>query len=294
MTESDRRALVEYYKRGAMDSEVRTLAVGGFGGVPVSDVIVRHLEKKRHNWPLQKFSTTYKTIRDTNKIFFAKSDASVEFVEEGAAYTESAPKIHGHEMELFKIGGLCLATEELVQDSGIDIEQLLGDSFGRSLSIKLEQMFIDGNGDKKPRGFLLDAQTVGAAGSTVAYGDLAKLFKALDESMLPYAVWLVNRDTFALLSGLSDSSGNRCLIPDTTGETAGYIFGKPVYITFLPSKKPIALGDFSQYVTVEQPAFIRRLEEKFRDSGNVGFIYRQRINGRLSDSNSIFALELGA
>ena len=290
MLEKSGSVFVEYLRHGKEKPELRALTTAG---IQVSNEMSELLDHEARSWPVQQLATTYRTERNMPKVSIVMSDAEVQFFNESDAYGSTNPIMAGFSLELHKIGGIVVASEELIQDSGVDVELLLARSFGRSLSVKLEDAFINGDGIGKPKGFVQDCQIVSAAGSTVVYGDIESLYKSLDEKLLPNASWLVNRETLALLSKLSDGSGSRCLIPDTTGETAGYLFGKPTYVSFLPPEKPIAFGDFSQYVIVEKPATIRRLVQKYGDYGQVGFLFQERLDGRLFNPDAVLALEMG-
>lgn len=291
MTENQVKAFAEYCRRGVIEPEIRALTTAGLG-FPLSPTMLVYLEKEESRWPVQKLASTFQSQVGVSKVAYAMADPQPEIIAEGGAYPETTPEFDGCELQLYKIGGLAKVSEELMFDAGIDIEKLLGNSFGRALAIKREKTFINGDGVGKPRGFLIDCQTVNAAGTVVSYSDVVTLYQKLTEETIAFSSWLTNRDTLPLLTEMVDAAGNKVLTPDLSGETAGFILGLPVYVTFMPTDKPLAFGDFSKFVIMEQIASIKRLEERFKEFGIVGFTFFQRLSGRLVDTSAIAALSL--
>jgi HK97 family phage major capsid protein len=171
-----------------------------------------------------------------------------------------------------------------------NLEQWLIDTFGYTNGLAMETAFINGDGSSKPRGFLLDAEPVAAAAQAVAYDDLLKMFADLKTGYFSRAVWLMNVNTLTAIMKLKDTSGRylyQPFFPKTPTDPIAQILGKPVVLSanmpdIAAGAKPVALGDFKAYRIHDRAGFsIQRLNERYADTGFIGFKGYQRTDGKL-------------
>ena len=115
---------------------------------------------------------------------------------EAASFTASQPAFNKVEMKLKKLIGLCYATEELLQDSGIGIEQVLMQIFAQEIAFKMGDALINGSGAGMPQGVLNAPALVsvsketGQAAATFLFENLNKMYSRMYAPSRANAVWL--------------------------------------------------------------------------------------------------------
>jgi HK97 family phage major capsid protein len=83
---------------------------------------------------------------------------SAAWLDESAAFVESDDQFGQATLSAWKAGRLVKATLELLEDAFFDVEKYLANSIGQTIGILESAAFVSGDGTKKPRGFILDAQ----------------------------------------------------------------------------------------------------------------------------------------
>ena len=83
------------------------------------------------------------------------------------------------------------------------------------------------------------------------------------------------------------------------GETH-MLLGHPVYVCkslddFAPGSKSVLFGDFDRFWIGDRGnRSIKRLSEKYADSGQVGFIVSERVDAKLVDPKAVKVLQTKA
>jgi HK97 family phage major capsid protein len=298
--------IVEYLRTGLV-YESRSMTAGESGGylIPQSWE-AQILEKERELFVMRNLADVQMSETDRN-IPVADDYGESRWIKEGDAYPESDASFKSKQMEAYKIGRICKVSEELLQDNSYNLEQWLIGTFSYTSGRAMEEAYINGDGNGKPKGFLLDADVVTSGGTALAYDDLLKLLAALKTEFLHNATWLMNINTLCGVMNLKDNSGaylykpfdefRKLTIPENN-VPIGEIFGRPIILSSLmpefdAGKKPIALGDFKRYRIHDRAGFsIQRLNEKYADTGFIGFRGMQRTDGKLLIPEAIKVLEV--
>lgn len=103
----------------------------------------------------------------------------------------------------------------------------------------------------------------------------------------------MNDETVLAIRLMKDDNGNYLW-----NHSKDTILGKPVYINnCMPSiasgAKPISFGDFSFYWIVERdPLIVRVLKEKFIESGQIGNLGYEFLDGKLIRPEAVKVLQL--
>lgn len=187
---------------------------------------------------------------------------------------------------------------EWEQDEGVnmisELPAMMGERFGRALN----EHFTTGDGSSKPTGFVTDATTGETAAVSALTGDnMIDLIHSVDIAYRtgPNVGFQLNDATAAALRKLTvGASDDRYLWepsyqlgqPDT-------IFGYKAYINpdmadIGASAKSVAFGDWSKYIIRQVSGFnVRRLDERYADELEVGFLAWARYDGKLLDTAAI-------
>lgn len=146
--------------------------------------------------------------------------AAVAWTDEETAATEGSPTFGQVSLTAKKLDGLATVSNELLQDSGIDITGLLSEQFGYAVSAELDNQVLNGTGSPCS-GTLTSA--VGAdvklsSGNTnfsaITADDLSNAIYQLEGGYLADAQFIVNRIGLHYIRTLKDSNN-------------AYVFAKP-------------------------------------------------------------------
>ena len=165
-----------------------------------------------------------------------------------------------------------------------------------------EDAFLNGNGVGKPTGIFdktAGAQIGVTAGSATAItaDEIIDLFYSLDGAYRREAIWVLNDTTIKAIRKLKDNNGQYLWQPALHEGTFDTLLGKRIFTSpYVPEigagKKSIAFGDFSFYwIGDRQGITFRRLNERYAESGQVGFLASKRLDGKLVLPEAIKVLQ---
>lgn len=240
-----------------------------------------------------------------HKINIAASTPAAAWIEEGEALTFGDATFDQIILDAHKLHVAVKVTEELLYDSMFDIENYLFDAFGKALANAEEDAFINGNGDGKPLGILAatgGAQTgVTTASSTAITADeVINLVYSLKRPYRKNAVFIMNDQTIAAIRKLKDGNGMYMWQPALTAGEPDRLLGYPVHTSqFMPTiaagAKTIAFGDFSYYNIGDRGSrSLGELRELFAGNGMVGFLAKERVDGKLVLPEAVQCLQMKA
>ena len=182
-------------------------------------------------------------------------------------------------------------------DTAFPLENYLLGAFARRFGRAEEAAFLNGSGVDRPSG-LLGATGAGvgvtaASATAITYDEVVKLYFSLKAEHRASAIFLMHDDTAMALRTLKDTAGN--LLWNAERDT---IFGKPVVTS--PSmplaaaeKKAIVFGDLSHYWVIErQPLSIKRLNERYSEQNEIGFMAFERLDGKLILPEAVKVLQM--
>jgi HK97 family phage major capsid protein len=197
-------------------------------------------------------------------------------------------------------------SRQLLQDSGVNVDPLMARLLGERLARSQSAHFTTGTGTAQPEGVQTNAAIgkTGATGQTtsVIWNDLVDLVHSVDTAYWgPGASFMMNPATWGTVLKLRDDSGGaglgRPLVePAVTTEAARTLMGFPVVLNpdmpvMAANAKSILFGDFRAYYVIRDVAGfeLTRLEERWADFYQVGFVGFQRSDGLVQDANAVKA-----
>lgn len=235
-----------------------------------------------------------------HKIPVVSSRGEASWIEEEGPIPEDDDVFGQQYLDAHKVGCLIKVSEELLNDSAFDLESYFVAEFARRIGRKEEEAFLSGNGASKPSGVLESAEVgvTSASATTVTADELIDLFSSLDAPYRVNAVWLVNDSTMRVIRKLKDQNGQylwQKALHEGEHET---LLGKPIFHSpYAPElaagAKAIAFGDFSYYwIGDRQGISFRRLNERYADTGQVGFLATKRVDGKLILPEAVKVLQM--
>lgn len=226
---------------------------------------------------------------------------------EEAAFNEASPTFDEITFTPTKLTRLVKVSDELVADSRIDLmRQVLIPDYEQAFAAAENDYFCFGSGTGgDPQGV-----TVGAANSgittdtstTLTADNIIDTYHALGYLYRQNACWLMNDSTIKQIRKLKESStGNYLWQPGLQANQPDTILGRPVFtLNAMPEfgmagSRVIVFGDLNYFWIVDfGQESIRRLDELYAGTGQVGFRAYRRISSYVMFSEAIVYTATGS
>jgi len=184
------------------------------------------------------------------------SYSTAGIVAEGGLKPESDPVFAQITLGAFKYAFLIQASEELVQDSGIDLVDFFSRQGGRALAQAADLHYISGNGTTQPNG-IVTAASVGVTGGAGVAGaftadNLIDLFFSVIAEYRRQGWWLMADSALKTARKLKDTTNQYLWEPGLTLGEESTLLGRPVVsdtnvADVALSAKSVIFGDMSAY-----------------------------------------------
>jgi HK97 family phage major capsid protein len=220
---------------------------------------------------------------------------------EGAEITKSKPKFGRIELKLSKLAAVAYVTSEMLEDSPISMEPLLGSMFSEAMAFQIDEDIVNGTGVGQAMGILNGPSLVTVAieseqaDLTILTQNIIKMWSRIMSRSHGNAIWLANQDCFPQLASLEQAVG-------TGGSTAGLLqtatngvtgaplmtlLGRQLFLTehaqTLGDVGDIILADMRQYLVGEKAGGAIKtatsIHLKFLED-EVAFRFTTRLDGQ--------------
>lgn len=231
------------------------------------------------------------TTSGEHKINIAATKPAAAWIEEGGALTFGDATFDQIMMDAYKLHVAIKVTEELLYDAAFNLEGYIIDQFGKALANAEEDAFLNGDGKGKPMG-VFDTTNGGQYNTTtstanISADDIINLVYTLKRPYRKSAVFITNDKTLASLRKLKDNNGAYLWQPALAAGEPDRLFGYAIHTSqFAPEaaagKATMAFGDFSYYNIGDRGSrSMQELKELFAGNGMVGYVMKERVDGRL-------------
>lgn len=238
-----------------------------------------------------------------HRINIAGTKPAAAWIDEGEELTFGDATFAQITMDAYKLHVAIKITEELLYDNAFDLESYIVNQFGKALGNAEEDAFLNGDGQGKPTG-IFNATGGGQIGVTatnkITSDDIISLIYALKRPYRKNASFILNDKTLAMLRKLKDENGAYLWQPSyQAGEPdrlCGYAVRTSAYAPIIEAGKPaIAFGDYSYYNIGDRGTrSFQELRELFAGNGMVGYVAKERVDGRLVLPEAVQILTLGS
>ena len=264
--------------------------------------------------PIRSIASVRQVSTSVYKKPFTIEGPAVGWVGETEARAQTAaPTLDELEFQAMELFAQPAATGALLDDAAINVEEWLAQEVQTAFAEQESAAFVNGNGDRRPRGFL-DYPTVannswtwgnigtistGADGAFVDSDALIDLVYELRAGYRQNAHFVMNRRTQAEVRKLKDADGNYLWAPATSAE------GKPTLMNFpiaesedMPDittdSSAIGFGDFGRGYLIVDRVGVRVLRDPFSAKPFVLFYTTKRVGGGVQDFDAIKLLNFSA
>jgi HK97 family phage major capsid protein len=281
------------------ESLVRNLEINMlyYGGMRQVSETIRTVSGERMSWP---------TADDT-------SNAGIQIGESKPVMPSGGGTGQGTDMTLAKVywdaykfsSQAILVPYELIQDSAFNLPEIIGELFGIRLGRITNTKFTVGSGSATPMGLVSKLVAIGQDTLTyptgyklgyiksinaarVIYDDVVNLEHSVDPAYRKNAMFMAHDQFYLSLRQLKDGVGRPLWASNIREGAPDSLDGHPCVINqdfdsaTTSGKNVLTYGDHSYYKirTVGETRFYR-LEERYRDTDQDGFIAMTREDGNL-------------
>jgi HK97 family phage major capsid protein len=316
-------AFAEYFRKGRdnnlHDLERKALNTGSDpdGGYLVPTEIETMIERvATADVAMRRLATVRQIGAPSYKKPVVTTGAAGGWLGETEEATETTtPKLSELEFTPGKLYAYPWATNDMLEDGVVDIEQWLTQEVEEIFVEKEGEAFITGTGIKKPRG-ILDYDTVAnasytwgklgyiASGASGAFhtdeGDaLINLVHALKRKYRNGASWLMNDLTMAGVRKIKDAEENYIWRPGLEVGVSDTLLGYPVEIDdYMPditaNSLSIAFGNFKRGYLIVDRRGIAIIRDQVTKPGYTKFNVSKRVGGGVQNFEAIKLLKFAA
>jgi HK97 family phage major capsid protein len=246
---------------------------------------------------MRRLATTI-TTRGEHKINIAATKPAAAWIEEGGALSFGDATFSQILLDAHKLHVAIKVTEELLYDNVFNLEGYILEQFGKALANAEEDSFLNGDGVGKPLGLF-----AAAGGGTVANtltaaiksDDVISLVYALKRPYRKNAAFIINDQNLAILRKLKDNNGAYIWQPSYQVGEPDRLLGYAVHTSAYAPLDAIAFGDYSYYNIGDRGSrSFSELRELFAGNGMIGYVAKERVDGKLILPEAVQILKLGA
>lgn len=193
---------------------------------------------------------------------------------------------------------LVLVSLQLMQDSVVDWQAFLAARFGSRLGRIINTHLTTGDGVSKPQGLITGATTgkTTASATAITFDEVIDLEHSVDVAYrnMGGAAFMAHDLIVSALRKLKDSTGQYLWQPSLQAGTPDSLHGYPLIVNndmdsaVTTGKKTLAFGNFRAGYVFRQVAGgqFMRLDERYADYLQVGFMSFTRIDGLVQDASA--------
>ena len=224
------------------------------------------------------------TTSGDHKINIAATNPAAAWIEEGGQLTFGEATFKQVLLDAHKLHVGIKVTEELLYDSAFNLEDYILEQFGKALANAEEDAFLNGDGTGKPTGIFQETNGGTHLTEVTAFksDDIINLIHALKRPYRKNAVFIMNDKLIATVRKLKDGNGAYMWQPSYQVGEPDTLLGYPVYTSAFAPEGKIAFGDFSYYNIGDRGTrSFKQLTELFAGNGMIGFVAKERVDGKL-------------
>ena len=246
---------------------------------------------------MRRLATTITTSGE-HKINIAATKPAASWIEEGGALTFGDATFSQILLDAHKLHVAIKVTEELLYDNAFNLEGYILDQFGKALANAEEDAFLNGDGTGKPLGLFAatgGGTVAGTLTAAIKSDDMLDLVYALKRPYRKTASFIMNDKTLASLRKLKDNNGAYIWQPSYQAGEPDRVLGYAVHTSAYAPEDAIAFGDYKYYNIGDRGTrSFAELRELFAGNGMIGYVAKERVDGKLILPEAVQILKLKA
>lgn len=279
-------------------SNVLQEGVDADGGYLVPEEYDRRLIDTLSEENIMRRLSTIITTSGEHKINIAATKPAASWIEEGGALTFGDATFSQILLDAHKLHVAIKVTEELLYDNAFNLEGYILDQFGKALANAEEDAFLNGDGTGKPLGLFAatgGGTVAGTLTAAIKSDDMLDLVYALKRPYRKTASFIMNDKTLASLRKLKDNNGAYIWQPSYQAGEPDRVLGYAVHTSAYAPEDAIAFGDYKYYNIGDRGTrSFAELRELFAGNGMIGYVAKERVDGKLILPEAVQILKLKA
>jgi len=292
------------YLRKGLQTELVTKSLSSnedSGGVLITPDLHNQIISSVHNKSIMRL------LASSENISTSALDIVIEDGKFGFGWVENTekrddtetPKLKKKTIHVHEVFAQPKATQRLIDDSAINIESWLSERLSDSFARAENEVFLNGDGDKKPFGLLRNNQIERIeVGANVTPEILLNLINHLDEEYISSATFLMNRATLSIIQGMKDENGRFIWQQSMSDPLKQTIFGVPVVcMSHMPNiadnALAIAVGDFKATYKIVDRSNVSIMRDPYTDKPFVKFYAVKRVGGDVVNPDAMKFAKFG-
>lgn len=231
-----------------------------------------------------------------HKINIAATKPAASWIEEGGALSFGDATFDQILLDAHKLHVAIKVTEELLYDNAFGLENYILTQFGKALANAEEDAFLNGDGNGKPLGIFAKSgggQDVATLTAAIKSDDMLDLVSALKRPYRKNASFIMNDKTLASIRKLKDNNGAYIWQPSYQAGEPDKVLGYTVHTSAFAPENAIAFGDYKYYNIGDRGTrSFKQLTELFAGNGMVGYVAKERVDGKLILPEAVQILRL--
>ena len=277
-------------------SNVLQEGVDADGGYLVPEEYDRRLIDVLDGENIMRSLATKITTAGQHKINIAATKHAAAWIEEGGALSFGDATFDQIYLDAYKLHVAIKVTEELLYDNAFGLENYIINQFGKALANAEEDAFLNGNGTGKPTGIFAangGGQIAATLTAAIKSDDLIDLVYGLKRPYRKNASFIMNDATLASIRKLKDNNGAYIWQPSYKEGEPDRVLGYAVHTSAFAPTNAIAFGDYSYYNIGDRGSrSFAELRELFAGNGMVGYVAKERVDGKLILPEAVQILKL--
>lgn len=224
------------------------------------------------------------TTSGEHKINIAATKPAAAWIEEGGALKFGEATFDQVLLDAHKLHVAIKVTEELLYDNAFGLENYIITQFGKALANAEEDAFLNGSGVGQPLGIFAESGGGQLAKSvaTPTGDDVINLIYALKRPYRKNAAFIMNDEMVAMIRTFKDNNGAYMWQPSVQAGEPDKLLGYPLYTSPFCPTNMMAFGDYSYYNIGDRGTrSFKQLTELFAGNGMIGFVAKERVDGKL-------------
>lgn len=236
------------------------------------------------------------TTSGEHKINIAASKPAASWIEEGGALSWGEATFDQILLDAHKLHVAIKVTEELLYDNAFGLENYIITQFGKALANAEEDAFLNGDGTGKPLGLFAatgGGQIAGTLTAALKSDDMLDLVGKLKRPYRKNASFILNDQTLSALRKLKDNNGSYIWQPSYQAGEPDRLLGYAIHTSAYAPTDAIAFGDYKYYNIGDRGSrSFAELRELFAGNGMIGYVAKERVDGKLILSEAVQILKL--
>lgn len=296
---------------GLGELQTKALSVGSDpdGGYLVTDAMSETIARTIYeSSPIRRLARVETISTDALDVIEDAGESGASWTTETGAVSDSTtPQIGKHAVSVHEMYAQPKATQKLVDDASINIEQWIAEKVAEKFSRLEATAFVGGSGSGQPKGILsytagtswgqIEQISSGVNGA-VSSDSLIALFYALKEEYSRNATFLMNRSVLQSVRLLKEATTNQYLWqPGLAAGAPDTLLGVPVLqAADMPvaatNSLSVAVGDFRRAYLVVDRVGLRILRDPFTEKPFIKYYTTRRVGGEVVNYEAIKLLKL--